>query len=115
MTFSLALGMRFGSGGCLLGALMDERGQLLDLIYQTVLEPQRWVAVMERIADSVGGSSGCLTRISVEDEKAAAILARTGPVWLEHYRDYYGRLNLFSVMPRPREYLAGWAPRVTTE
>jgi DNA-binding CsgD family transcriptional regulator len=94
---------------------VDARGQLLDLIYQTVLEPQRWVTVMERIADSIGGTSGCLTRLNVESGNGTAIIARNDPVWLQLYQDYYGRLNIFTVQTDPLEYRAAWRPNVTTE
>jgi DNA-binding CsgD family transcriptional regulator len=94
---------------------MDERRHLLDLIYRTVLEPGLWVTVMESMADSLGGSSGCLTRTSVENGEGTAVLARSDLFWLRQYQEYYGRLNLFVVAPRPRDYIGAWAPQVTTE
>jgi DNA-binding CsgD family transcriptional regulator len=94
---------------------VEQRGNLLDLIYQTVLEPGLWVTAIERIADSVGGAGGNLSRFSVEDGKGTAILARRDPIWLKQHQEHYRRLNLFNVMPRPRDFVAGWQPRVTTE
>ncbi len=94
---------------------MDERGHLLDLIYETVLEPHVWVTVMERIADLAGGVSGCLTRISVEDGGGTAVLARADPAALRLYQAHYAPLNLFAVRSRPHDYMTGWVPRVTTE
>jgi DNA-binding CsgD family transcriptional regulator/PAS domain-containing protein len=94
---------------------MDERGQLLELIYDTVLEPNLWVTVMERCADLMGGAGGCVTRISVADGDGTALLARTDTAFLQIYQDYYAPLNLFAVRPKPQEYMVGWAPRVTTD
>jgi DNA-binding CsgD family transcriptional regulator/PAS domain-containing protein len=96
-------------------AAVDARGQLLELIYESVLEPNLWVTVMERCADLMGAAGGCVTRISVADGDGTALLARTDPAFLQLYRDYYASLNLFAVRPEPQAYMAGWIPRVTTD
>lgn len=94
---------------------MDERSQLLDLIYETVLEPRLWVTVMERMADTLGGNGGFLSRFSVEDGSGTALLARCDPAVLPRYRDYFASLNPFVIKPRPREYMSGWAPWISAE
>ncbi|MGH6888783.1 MAG: hypothetical protein ACREHF_06260 [Rhizomicrobium sp.] len=94
---------------------MDERGQLLDLIYETVLEPRLWITVMERMADSLGGNGGFLSRFSVEDGSGTALLARRDPAVLPRYRDYFASLNPFVIKLRPREYMSGWAPWISAE
>ncbi len=94
---------------------MDAREQLLDLIYDTALEPGLWVSVMERFADLLGGSGGCLTAISTANGRGSVVLARVDPSCLQVYDEHYARLNVFTVRANPQEYMSTFVPRVTTE
>jgi DNA-binding CsgD family transcriptional regulator/PAS domain-containing protein len=94
---------------------MDESGHLLDLVYETVLEPGLWVTVMERIADSVGGNNAWLSRISLENGVGTGLLARIEPETPSRYIAHYGALNPIAVKSNPREYMRGWRPWISTE
>jgi len=95
--------------------VMDERGHLLDLIYETVLEPGLWVTVMERMADRLGGNSGWLSRINVENGDGSGLLARIDPAMPQVYLDHYAKLNFFAIHPRRPGQLSVWQPGITTE
>ncbi len=94
---------------------MDASGELLDLVYETVLEPGLWVTVMERIADTIGGNSGWLSRISIANGEGSGLLARIDPETPLRYIGHYGAINPIAVKPNPREYIRGWRPWVSTE
>jgi hypothetical protein len=94
---------------------VDPGGELLDLVYETVLEPNLWVTVMERIADMIGGNSGWLSQISIANGEGSGLLARIDPETPLRYIGHYGAINPIAVKPNPREYMRGWRPWVSTE
>lgn len=87
----------------------------LDLLYGAAVEPDRWVPVMERFGDMLGGSGAWLSRISVADGSGAGIVSRIDPDSAKAYDAYYGSINPFSNEPDPEAYMAAWTPAVLTE
>ena len=96
---------------------MDERrySQILDLIYGAVVDPTLWVAALEQMADALGGNSAWLSQLSVEDGGGSGVLARIDPVMPGRYVEYYARLNPFSNISHPKDYLSRWKTKIETD
>ncbi|MBL8770300.1 MAG: helix-turn-helix transcriptional regulator [Phenylobacterium sp.] len=89
---------------------MFDEARLIDDIYAAALDPARWVGVMERLSDAVGGLRGCLTRIDTRTGQGVdAILFRSDPAWVDAYARHFGTVNVF--MGKGGEA----APTVSTE
>ncbi|MBL8772352.1 MAG: helix-turn-helix domain-containing protein [Phenylobacterium sp.] len=92
-----------------------DESRFLDGLYEAALDPARWPAVMEDLADLLGGAAGWLTRMSVADGSGEGVLARLDPAMATLYETYYARLNPFSNEPDPAAYMAAWRPEVLTD
>lgn len=87
----------------------------LDLLYDAAVDPDRWVAVMERFADLTGGTNAWLSRLSIVDGSGAGLIARIDPDAPSRYQRYYGALNPFANAADPRAYMERWRPGVLTD
>ncbi|WP_293475001.1 LuxR C-terminal-related transcriptional regulator [Phenylobacterium sp.] len=87
----------------------------LDRLYDAAVEPGRWPAVMEELADLLGGVGGWLTRMSVVDGSGDGVLARIDPAMATLYETYYARLNPFSNEEDPAAFMATWRPEILTD
>ena len=88
---------------------------LIDALYEATLEPQNWVGVLERLADSLGGTSAWLSRLDVTDGTGSGLTARLDPSMSEVYHEYYHSLNPFSTFAEPQGFLQSWRPMVLTD
>jgi len=97
---------------------MNEAGfaELLDLIYGSIVEPGLWVRVIEGIADGVGGNSGWLSQIDVNDGVGSGIIARIDPEMPERYLKYYAPINPFRGSSHRRAGPSGaWSPAISVD
>jgi DNA-binding CsgD family transcriptional regulator len=93
----------------------ESYSELLDLIYESVVEPNLWVKVIERVADSVGGNSGWLSQLKITDGSGSGVLARIDPAAATRYLDYYGSVNPFTKFARLHDRSVPWTPRVMVD
>jgi DNA-binding CsgD family transcriptional regulator len=93
----------------------QQHSQLLDLIYGAAVDPGLWITVMETIADRMGGNTAWFSQVSMADGNGSGIIARIDPVMPQRYVDYYAALNPFAVKARPREAIANFKPKITTD
>jgi DNA-binding CsgD family transcriptional regulator len=91
------------------------QGQLLDLIYGTVLDPGLWSPVMESLADSFAAENACITRLNAIDGSGDAEIVRADPIHLERYKAHFAPLNPFIGRPNAREHVANFVPWISTE
>lgn len=84
--------------------------QLLDLIYEAAIEPDRWAAVGERFADMVGGGEAALTFRNDATGGGAGIASRMCASELEPVWGYFAKRNpLMKITDLPAR------PRVLTD
>jgi len=94
----------------------DPEEELIRQIYAAAFDPTQWVAVMERLAMSVGGLRGCLTRIDVDTNAAVeAILLRSDPVWVDAYAQHFWSVNVLMDDKTNAKAEPEWQPSVMTE
>ncbi len=76
---------------------MDEQdpGSLVDLIYETAIDPDLWPTVMERLADLIGGHSATFIRQNPVTGEAEGLVVRLDPSSTQLYRDHFRLLNPF--------------------
>jgi DNA-binding CsgD family transcriptional regulator/PAS domain-containing protein len=92
-----------------------EFGELLDMIYEAALAPDAWPVVMERLADALGGTSGWLSRIGVDDNVADGVITRLDPGMRDVYVDHFADRNPLHNVADPVGYARGWTPRIITD
>ncbi|MBA3811609.1 MAG: hypothetical protein H0X27_08215, partial [Caulobacteraceae bacterium] len=92
-----------------------EFSRLLDLVYEAALEPETWAAVMERVADLLGGTSAWLSQLNVEDGSGGGIITRIDPRMPTVYREHFALRNPLANVADPRAYMRGWAPRILSD
>ena len=97
-----------------MGRLTEE--QLLDLVYRTVVEPERWPALLEGVADLAGGERAWLSQLNVADGSGGGVIARIDPAMLALYGDYYYQVNPFVArIADPAGFARRWRPSVRTD
>jgi DNA-binding CsgD family transcriptional regulator len=92
--------------------------ELLDEIYSTAIEPERWPTVMQQLADRITGSSAWLVQVSFVDGSGARFddaSVRIDPVWKTEFIDHYGACNPLNIVQNPARFASGWRPRVLTD
>jgi DNA-binding CsgD family transcriptional regulator len=89
--------------------------ELLDLIYGSVIEPDLWISVIERICDGTGGHSGWLSQLNVANGDAAGVLARVDPALVPRYFEHYAFVNPFTKFARLHDKSVRWTPRVMVD
>lgn len=89
--------------------------QVVDLIYAAALDPALWPTAMASVADMLGGTQACLTRLSVLDGTGEAIISRSDPNSIDQYMEHFSTKNLFVVTENPGAFIRGWTPVVLTE
>lgn len=92
-----------------------QESRFLDRLYGAALDPAGWPAVMEDLADLLGGTGAWLTRMSVADGSGDGVLARIDPAMATLYESHYARLNPFSNEPDPAAFMAAWKPEILTD
>ena len=92
--------------------LRGTQNRLVDAIYEATLIPENWSGLLERLADSLGGSSAWLSRMNVTNGTGSGLLARLDPAWTESYKDYFYQLNPFATVNEPDEYVRAWTTAV---
>src|SRR4051812_43031236 len=92
-----------------------EESRFLDRLYDAAVAPDLWPAVMEDLADLLGGTGGWLTRMSVVDGSGQGVLARIDPAMATLYETYYAPLNPFSNEEDPASFMATWRPTILTD
>ncbi len=90
----------------------DENG-FLDLLYGATVRPEQWIAVMERFADMIGGTSGLLSRFDQTNGAGSGEIARIDPVMPAIYENHFARLNPFTRHKNPRAET--WSLNITTD
>ena len=88
---------------------------VVDLIYQASVDPTLWVAVLERFADLIGGTTANITQLNMFDGTGGVILARADPASVPQYFEHYARRNPLFNVEDPAAYLHAWAPRILTD
>ncbi|HVT56660.1 MAG TPA: helix-turn-helix transcriptional regulator [Xanthobacteraceae bacterium] len=68
--------------------------QLIDEICTAALDPERWLRVLERLAQSFGCSAVYLAKDSYAMTEGAFLSSGTDPVFARHYADYYAARNV---------------------
>jgi DNA-binding CsgD family transcriptional regulator len=96
-----------------MGRLSEE--QLLDLVYRTVVEPERWPTLLASVADLAGGEIGWLSQLAVADGSGGGVIARIDPAMLALYGDYYYQVNPFTKIADPAGFERRWRPSVRTD
>jgi DNA-binding CsgD family transcriptional regulator len=86
--------------------------EFLDLLYEAAVEPEKWLPVMDRFADLVGGTSSWLSRLSMADGTGAGVVSRIDPVMPPLYHTYYAPQNLYSNATDPEAFMRGWTPKI---
>ncbi len=83
----------------------DPEADLIQQIYAAAYDPAKWVGVMEKLSDAVGGLRGCLTRINMTDGTAVeAILMRSDPSWVDAYAQHFSKANVFQTATDSESY-----------
>jgi len=85
---------------------------LVELIYAAALDPALWPTAMAGVADRLGGTQSCLTRLDITHGAGEAILSRSDPRALDLYLEYFHAKNFFTLVEQPTTYIRGWTPRV---
>eukprot|EP01041_Mallomonas_annulata_P029966 gene29966-52040_t len=89
---------------------------LIQQIYAAAYDPTKWVGVMEKLSDAVGGLRGCLTRIDLETGAGVeAILMRSDPAWVDAYAQHFGDVNVFKLTRGQNDPYADVQPVATDE
>lgn len=88
---------------------------IIELIYGAALDPTLWTAVMERVADRIGGEGASLSRLNMTDGSGDALLARSDPATLQAYAEHFERRNVLTVVEDPVNYRAGRTSGVATD
>lgn len=94
---------------------MDERGygELLDLIYESAIEPAQWSNVLTRMADAFGATGGALIQQHQESFDGAGLAVGIDPAAQESYFSYYAYRNpLMRQIPNLRERAKSWTPEI---
>ncbi|HEY1710798.1 MAG TPA: hypothetical protein VGG10_21200 [Rhizomicrobium sp.] len=100
------------------GVAMAEDNRFLDLVYDAAVQPLLWVPVLEQLADMVGGSTGWLSQLSVQDGSGISLddpRCRIDPKWTAHYAAYYEQRNPLHNVPDPSAYMKQWKPCILTD
>ena len=99
-----------------MNAISNPEADLIQQIYAAAYDPAKWVDVMERLSDAVGGLRGCLTRIDMSDGSGVdAILMRSDPSWVDAYARHFGSINVFKTSDSPADLRAPVKPVATDE
>lgn len=99
---------------------MTEPGDtdVLDLVYDTALDPSLWIPLMERLADMSGGAGGWLSQLSTEDGSGCGPddpMSRVDPAWPGRYNAHYARRNPLHRVGDAAEFTRRWTPSVLTD
>lgn len=99
-----------------MNSISNPEADLIQQIYAAAYDPAKWVDVMERLSDAVGGLRGCLTRIDMSDGSGVdAILMRSDPAWVDAYAQHFGAINVFKTSDNPADLRAPVKPVQTDE
>ena len=90
-------------------------GELLDLVYGSIVEPDLWVNVIERIADGTGGQLGWLSQLNVRNGSGSGVLARVDPAIVPAYFEHFAPRNPFVKFSRLHNPSVPWTPKVMVD
>jgi DNA-binding CsgD family transcriptional regulator len=91
---------------------------LLDLVYDTALDPSLWVPLMARLADLSGGAGGWLSQLSTEDGSGCGEddpMSRVDPSWPARYNAHYAQRNPLHPVGDSSEFKRRWTPCILTD
>ena len=81
--------------------LTEERyAKLISAIYDAALAVERWPAVIDLLADTLGATGGCLLQQNLVTGEGSMLSVRSDPKFGELYNQYYHKLN---ILPRRAE------------
>jgi DNA-binding CsgD family transcriptional regulator/PAS domain-containing protein len=89
--------------------------EMLDLVYDAAVQPDLWVQVMHRLADSIGATSGAMTQFDMVDGSGALVVSRLAPETVSEYVEHFATKNVLSVVPDAQTYLKDWRPAIITD
>lgn len=91
-------------------------GDLLDRIYESVLEPDVWDEVLRRLADELGAEGGALIWQNIYSNDAEGIFARTDPEAVALFAGHFATRNpLRPTAAEVRQRIKAWKPRIVLD
>jgi DNA-binding CsgD family transcriptional regulator len=93
----------------------SDYNQLLDLVYESAVEPDLWPQVLGRLAALTGANAGVLIQQDEATGKGQGIRSNVDPAATELYYGYFATRNVLHNTPDPIATLRRWKPCVLTD
>ena len=97
---------------------MDHHSQyerLLDLVYESGVEPDLWPAVLRALGELAGAQSAVLIQQNEVTGKGHGIRWNSDPAAVEPYYGYFATRNVLHNTPDPESTVRNWRPCVLTD
>ena len=90
-------------------------GELLDLVYESAVDPETWPVMLDRLADSVGAASAALIDQNQQTRQGAGMVVRLDPAVVQPYFQHYAPLNPLLDVKNLQARLKSWTPEIFTD
>lgn len=71
----------------------DRLIEIIDFIYEAVLDPELWPSVLSKLADVMSATQVAMATLDQREQSFASIAPRTDPDWVASYRQYWAFHN----------------------